>query len=126
MSALNIALGYAPNPATTKVTFLNCTGLHMAREMRGFHVGSHHGNMKHYAQQPGTQKLARELSAAVLPDSNRASDAELHVLAFWCNAGEHRSVALSELCDAHLKRQRILPQDAVVLHLGRELWDSCF
>ena len=99
------------------VTFIRCLDLHWPRgQQRSSHVGSHPEIMWSYAHHDAMRDIARQCWAFGAP---RVAGS-LHVIAFWCNAGEHRSVCAAELLSGYLNHHR--HRAHWVFHACRQLW----
>ena len=102
-------------------TFIRCLGLHWQRgQPRSSHVGTHPEIMWTYANHYAMREIARACFAYGSP----CAPGGVHVLAFWCHAGEHRSVCAAELLSRDLTRKN---RAHSVFHSCRQLWDrrSC-
>ena len=98
-------------------TFARCLDLHWPRgQQRSSHVGSHPEIMWSYARHDAMRDTARQCWAFGAP---RVAGS-LHVIAFWCNAGEHRSVCAAELLSGYLNHHR--HRAHWVFHACRQLW----
>ena len=71
--------------------------------------------MWNYAHHDAMREIARRSYAYGTP----CPAGSLHVIAFWCNAGEHRSVCAAELLSGYLTRKNEVHR---VFHLCRPLW----
>ena len=98
------------------VTFIRCLGLHWPRgRPRPNHVGTHPEIVWAYANHDAMREIARACFAYGLP----CAPGNVHVLAFWCHAGERRSVCAAELLSRDLARKN---RAHSVLHSCRQLW----
>ena len=100
-------------PEATPFYLVGCTILHMPENLRTCHTGMLPATQLYYAR---NRKLHEVL--AQLPSLQQRSP---RVVAFWCNAGEHRSVACAELYAGSLAQQGV-PHELV--HLCGECWDQ--
>ncbi len=101
------------------VCLIDCTVLHWA-DLRLAHIGSHHYICRRFAEQ--TQTNPTVVDKCVQAEFMWMSGA-VRVLAFYCNAGEHRSVSMAEL---YGRAVGFAPEHNII-HMGRELWNyrSC-
>ncbi len=81
------------------------------------HVGSHPALMAQYLE----EKLRRQMQNIINDIKVGCSSAgqREHLIAMWCNAGEHRSVAVATLCSAAFAHYGVRSR---VEHLCSELW----
>ena len=99
-----------------RVTLVRCLGLRWPRgQRRSSHVGSRPEIMWNYARHDAMREIARRSYAYGTP----CPVGSLHVIAFWCNAGEHRSVCAAELLSGYLTRKNRVHR---VFHVCRQLW----
>ncbi len=91
------------------VLFVKCTSLH-GRDYG--HIGSYGLTMREYSESRGFDEVIREVARCFPLAQPRT------LIATWCNAGEHRSVAIAEFVRAFLSMH--VPCN--VTHLCRSLW----
>ena len=106
------------NAERADVWLVCCTGLFWRREYGkqwARHVGTHPYITAEYMKQDGAPKIARKAWEA----SWRAGPDDPRVLAFWCNAGEHRSVAMAE------SYGQVMGCDVIHLCKSTWRWRSC-
>ena len=118
IARLAVRAALAPHVAdrNVPVTFVKCVDLHWPRGLpKSGHVGSRPEIMSTYAQADAMQDIARQC----LPREAAPPSGGLHVIAFRCNAGEHRSVCAAELLSGYLTRKN---EAHTVFHLCRPLW----
>ena len=114
LEALPTRLGVADRAVS--VTFIRCLDLHWPRgRPRSNHVGTHPETTFTYVSHDAVREIARACFAYGSP----CAPGGVHVLAFWCNAGEHRSVCAAELLTRDLTRKN---RAHSVFHSCRQLW----
>ena len=98
------------------VTFIRCLDLHWPRgRPRSNHVGTRPEIMWTYAN----HDAMREIVWACFAYGSPCAPGGVHVLAFWCNAGERRSVCAAELLSRGLTQKS---RAHSAFHSCRQLW----
>jgi predicted Fe-S protein YdhL (DUF1289 family) len=82
--------------------FVDCRSLYEPRISTGKHVGLHEDLCWGYMTQVKNRQVLNSLQARY-QDYLRTPEARKHIFCFYCNAGEHRSVAMAETFRAFLK-----------------------
>ena len=113
-AALAPQLDVASRPV--RVTLVRRLDLRWPRgQRRSRHVGSHPEIMWSYAHHDAMRQIARRSYAYGTP----CPAGSLHAIAFWCNAGERRSVCAAELLSGWLTRRNKGHQ---AFRACRQLW----
>ncbi len=120
--AVRLALlrtGEVDETEVVHVCLIDCTVLHWA-DARLAHIGSHHWISRRFMDQTHTVQMVADQCVRA---ERMWKPASVRVLAFYCNAGEHRSVSMAEL----YARATGFAPELNVIHMGRELWSyrSC-
>ena len=106
-------VGFEGRPATA--TFAPCLDLFWPKGRRRGHVGWHPEIMWSYVHHDAVRDIAQQ---CVRYDSELPVGT-IHVIAFWCNDGEERSVCTAELLSGYLTRRNRAHR---VFHTCRQLW----
>lgn len=104
----------APDPGVY-LHFVDCRSLYEPRISTGKHVGLHEDLCWGYMTQVKNRQVLNSLQAGY-QDYLRTPEAREHIFCFYCNAGEHRSVAMAETFRAFLEVR------APVVHCCSPAW----